>query len=932
MKKSMLALATVIFIGGVWVGRAEIVSRERGARITTDRFQVDLRDGVVVSMLNKLTGEEYLDPHANLDNIVPHLPGGLGSQATAPELEAAGKLYRWPWMEHPADATWANHHSPSATSKCAFEAKDAAHAIVTYTGLTDGSRQYPDETLAIDLAIDGETGDLLFTPVARSPRKGVYSSSLSVSALGPAITAEAPIFDGLRLDRAMQPMLWVNQWGGYWDYAFLAFNGYKKGALAIWCQDAELKYYKYLHYLINPEGLSFSFTAMNIPPFDDLKEAGAVTWRLQAFEKGWSQAVARFRAWRVKNVKIAPRPQWGQHIAFVNGGVNANAQWVGMIESYFGSSNLERTITFGATIREAGFDANHANNTPYAAFKDDLKLWKQKGPKFMAYLQPMIMWDPKPKTAREKQGVAAHAKADTISVFQKPGAGPLPNIDQHHLGQPDWQRWFLDWVKEYIQVYGADAVYHDQSYHCPVDSRGLAVGGKTSTQGMADYFFKAQTENPNALHGTEHMTEVNNVGASLGIGSGILWGTAECMRKQRIDHPSPVCNALHYPNGAIFSFPHFSQIICGILERIHWGMNLSEGRGELAYAALQNPEAIATKGLANERWLDVVRSRTFVHKGLHAVFPEDWDPSVLSYFKGAKGDDFRYIKMAWGSAFVEISGNKTNLCYGRIHGTPYAEVVGGIYGWPCYNAKGPAGLHPNRYYVLDPGLQRPAVYFSSNNQFARSLYEGYLDDGFIADSFAYITLKPREDLLGIIGYDSVILNTAAEPRTVLLNGVSVKPLAQGNGKWKIDYRLQSDPITIVAILKELPAGVAQIAAGTVARTVASDWNIDQYLAGVGLDLAKAPPIFSEYRSVILAPVRAPLDQGDGALKVSLPEGVTRVAFNGVDKPLAASLLLPMKAGEQGLLLVRSTGRPLVKYEWVTIASEGAGVGAPAAKK
>ena len=62
-------------------------------------------------------------------------------------------------------------------------------------------------------------------------------------------------------------------------------------------------------------------------------------------------------------------------------------------------------------------------------------------------------------------------------------------------------------------------MYHDQSYHCPIDRRGPIekLGNMTSVQGMADYFYKAQTENPDSVHGTEHMTEVNNVGASLGI-------------------------------------------------------------------------------------------------------------------------------------------------------------------------------------------------------------------------------------------------------------------------------------------------------------------------------------------------------------------------------------------------------------------------------
>lgn len=923
-----MKVLTAAMIMGITACRAGIAPTERGASITTDRYQVDIRDGVVVSILNKLTNEDYLDSYVDLNQVVPHLPGGLGSQSTEPEREAAAKLYKWPWFEHAAASTWPNHHSPSAASKCEFKAKDDSHATVTYTGLNDGTKTYSDESLTLDLTIDAETGDLLVTPVATSPRKGVYSSSLTVAPLGPAITAEAPIFDGVTLDRNMQPMLWVNQWGGYWDYAFMAFNGYKRGAVAVWCQDPELKYYKYLNYLINKEGLSFSFTAMNIPPFDDLKQAGTVTWRIQAFDKSWSQAVVRFRDWRQKNVKIAPRPAWATQISFVNGGVNAGKGWVDLLESHFGSSNLDRTITFGATIRGQKFDYNHANNTPYATFKEDMKYWKVKGPRMMAYLQPMIMWAPNPTNDREKAAVASSKKANTISVFQGPDAKPISLIDQHHLGEPEWQRWFLDWVKEYIQDYGSDAIYHDQSYHCPVDSRGLAIGGKTSPQGMAEYFYKAQTENPNSLHGTEHMTEVNSVGASLGIGSGILWGTAESMRKQRIDHPSPICNALHFPNGAIFAFPHYSAITSRNLERIHWGMNLSEGRGDLAYASFQSADSAATNGLANERWMDVVRNHTFVHKGLRAVFPEDYDRSIASYFKGAKGEDFRYLKTGWGSALVQIEAGKTNILYGRLHGTPYAQVEGGIYGWPFYNAKGPAGLHPNRYYVLNPALKRPAAFFSSNNPFSQSLYEAYVDEGFATESFAYITLKPREQLLNIIASDSVVLHAPEEPKAVYVNGVLTKPVAITNGEWKINIALAPQS-AVVALLQDAPEGFGALAAGVVGRVVGNDWAIDQTVASFGTNTVKALTNgFSCARAMLAqVPIRAPNAQGNGVLRLAFSSSapLRKVTFNGMEKPFvsttqpnksqAAELTLPLKAGEQGLLSIQSDGPFTVMCQW-----------------
>ena len=919
---AMMLLATIL------CARGEISVTARGAIVETDRYKAVFNDAALTGFVNKFHGEEYLDPYVDMDALKAHLPSGLGTQNTDAEREAAFTLFKWPWWEHPAASTWPNQHYPDSKSVFTTEELGENHIKLVYTGLTDGTKRFADEKFSLELKVEEGTLDLLVTPIAQSPRKGVYASALTVAALGPAITAEAPIFDGLRLDRNMQPMLWVNQWGGFWDYAFIAFNGYKRGSVAVWTQDAQLKYYKYLFYLINQEGLSFSFTGMNIPPFDNLTEAAPLVWRIQAFEKDWSEAAARFRDWRLANVDIAPRADWTKKVSFVDGGVTAGGGWLNYLSNYMGGSNLTRCAYFGATIRGEGFDRNHANNTPYEGLKEDMKLWKEKGAKMMAYLQPMIMWGARPKNEREEKAVEYSKEANTIMVFQGKDAKTIPYVDQHHLGQAQWQRWFLDWVKEYIQVYGVDGVYHDQSYHCPVDSRGLAVNNMTTTEGMADYFRKAQNENPNSIHGTEHMTEVNNVGASLGIGSGILWGTAESMRRQRIDHPSPICNALHYPNGVIFSFPHYSQVTSRMLQRIHWGMNIMEGRGEIPYAALQGQDAAQTEGLANERWLDVVRNHTFVHRGLRPTFPTDWSRDVISYFHGAEGEDFRYTRKVWGSAFVEIDKNgKEAIWYGRIHGVPNAVVAGGIEGWACYREDGPAGLNPSRYYVLNPSVKRPAVYFMPANPSSPSFYEAYVDEGFADDTMAVITLKPREDLLNIITYDSLIVHASTEPKAFYINGSPTK-LTKVDGtdnQWKASFQL-TEKITLCAIVGDVSEGFGSLAEQTIARTVGLDWAMDQMQPARGSPAVKSLPNgLSTARNSLLTTLRAPTRNGAGVLRLKMTaKNLDELQFNGKDVDVTLqtdaknvktrTAEIPLQAGEYGVLVLKGLGIKL-ETEW-----------------
>ena len=407
------------------------------------------------------------------------MPSGLGTQNTDSQRESARKLFEWPWFEHPTTASWPNQHFPTAASTFAFEAEDGLNALLAYGGLSNGVESFVDESFSLEIGIDEKTGDLLLTPAAETPRGGVYGCGFTLTALAPEVTVEAPIFEGVRLDRHMQRNLWVNQWPSFWDYGFLALNGEKTGAVGLWCQDADLKVYKTLFYLIDQQGLSLSVQAMNRPPFNELKSAKPMTWRLQAFDTSWAQAAARFRDWRLKNVKIAPRPDWVKKLSFMDYGMNkaSPAGETVTLERYFGGKDLDRVLTWAPAVRAAGFDTNHARNDPYPGFREDMRGWKAKKLKLMVYLQPMIMWSPEPKTERERRAVEFSALANTRSPFRSGRDTVDLKHDQHNLGCPQWQRWFLDWVKEYIQDYGADGVYHDQSYCCPIE-RPRRVGAR----------------------------------------------------------------------------------------------------------------------------------------------------------------------------------------------------------------------------------------------------------------------------------------------------------------------------------------------------------------------------------------------------------------------------------------------------------------------
>jgi hypothetical protein len=787
-----------------------IMPTERGAVVETERYRAEFRNGVLTGFFNKLTAEEYVRQDVKAAEVIPHLPSGLATQSTKTELEAAANLFEYYWSEQPATNIWPNQHVVDAQSVFACETNISDSVVLNYKGLSSGSERFPEETFSLTLRIDPEHGDLLVTPAATSPRGGVYGVSLSSLPLAKDVTVEAPIFDGLRLDTNQDTMLWQQVWGSYWDYGFVALNGKTTGAVGWWCQDAELKTYKAMYYLINEEGLSLSLQALNTPPFNELKQVSPITWRLQAFDKSWSQAAKRFRTWRQKNVKIAPRPEWVNEISFMQyGGKHASPEAINWQSKYFEGEDLDRIIAWFPDVRAAGFDKNHSNNTPYDGFKEDMQVWKEKDMKNMTYLQPMIMWGPQPKTAREKQAVEFSKEAMTRQAFYTNNFS-ITKHSQHNLGCPRWQRWFLDWVKEYIQDYGTTGIYHDQSYACMIDVRGKsAPGGKTTTEGMADYFYKAATENPDSIHGTEHLTEVNSVGATLGLGSGIIWGTpgyrgkigpVGSMNWQRIKKASPVSNALHAPQSRIAGFPHQSDYASYNGIRFHQGMDLMERRGDLpaldwggySFWMKQTPVEL----YANEIWLDRQRALSFVRNGLKPDFPEDWDRNVLTYFKGKKGEDYRYEQMTGGTCFAEYQKNKRRLIYARISGVNRLPMTEGtILGWPCYEKNGLSGLNPGDdvTYVIQGGLTRPEAWFELPGD------DLCLVDGYSSKDFAFIQLKPIPGRP--LKTQSITLHAQSEPKGLWVDGVRIKPESKSSNSWTFQIKENS---YVIALLSDAP--------------------------------------------------------------------------------------------------------------------------------
>ncbi len=933
--RAVVSLTVIASLAGVLAAEPEFTKSERGVVVQTDRYRVEIADGVLVGLTNELTGEQYLYRRANLDAVLPHLPGGLGTQHGEDALAAAAKLYDIPWASHPADAKLPNQHYPAPDSEFELEQDSSTQATLTWTGLIDGhGGEFADESYALRVAVEEGTGDLMLTPSVKSPRPGVYAANVVIAPVDLGVTIEAPIWDGIRLTHDMPHRLWRNRWPSYWDHQFIALNGRETGAIGVWAADAELRY-KDLFYLVNDEGIAVSLSSMNTPPFEKLIAAEGVTWHVQAFDHHWAQAAAAYRKWRDANRTFAERPDWALGISFVSNGVNAAPNWLGVLETFFDGRDLERTATFAATIRAANFDTMHYDNRPYEGFGEHMEAWHDVGAKLLAYLNPMTMWgreggQHKRTEADTKIMEMAHA-SDTTRIFAGEEGVRHRFYSKHHLGYPPWREWFINWVDRYIQEYGAQGVYHDETYIAPVDNRGL-INGMTPVQALADYFLTVNAHNPDSIHATEHLQEANLAGASLGIGAGVHWGTAESgMRMQRIRHPSAVSAALHYPYGVIWGFPHQSHIVSRRdAVKHHWGMDQRERRAQIPGFALQYQPLYRGQIAPYDKWenelrIDRVRALTFVRNGLRPLFPTDWAPNVLSYFRGVDGQEYRYEQTDWGTRFVTIDGGEPRMIYGRAHGVYSADTDAGIRNWAFYNEQGPGGLLPERYYCVWPDIERPKAYFS-----------GQFTDAFVAgcyanDMLAVLDFEPNPTMHNIRGRFGISLHAPAEPVSATVDGRAANLRPRDDGTYSLGVSTES---SVVVILEQPEPGIEAMQENAVMRAI-TDVNMDAFDSDwLSAEAMKPEPFkhgkeqlgglgFSRYfqrpvrfaRVQLLLPFRAPAD-GTLTIHRRSPKAPESVRRNGVDVTVGdGAITLKMKADETVVIELTDGGFRGLGFEW-----------------
>jgi hypothetical protein len=333
---------------------------------------------------------------------------------------------------------------------------------------------------------------------------------------------------------------------------------------------------------------------------------------------------------------------------------------------------------------------------------------------------------------------------------------------------------------------------------------------------------------------------------------------------------------------------------------------------------------------------------------------------VLSYYRGAKGEDFRYVKKSWGTAFVQVAEGRETTIFARAHGGASVPCeAGAISEWPLCSARTPydepsqCGLDPEEYYVLKPGVTPPAFRFELKGDLALGLLDRCVQEGFSAAGLICMDLAVLKCLKSN-GSMTVSGSFTEPPAAVFIDG-QASPLGEGAARSQSGFgavgqryfcALAREPVTDLGLLAETLVARGGAACGTEATTAAVReyqaamkknpnagkqvvWRghevafTELYLpVRVPEDMPKGSQILVVYEALELHPSQLPAFRKVSFRKNYVPVDAWCVSASEVKNPereFKLACRLPVKAGEVLLVSLHGVsggGSQSVHCDWV----------------
>ncbi len=546
-----------------------------------------------------------------------------------------------------------------------------------------------DAVLQLSVSVDEKSGDLLVSTAGSTVNECLVGSGFAFSGIMPKFVFYATKGCGLRQendpDKNYFPLNCTLEWGNYtmskrpglsgelWNVPVTVIGSVEQphSVFSIWCEDDE-PFYKF--FAGSKDGVTYA--TYSHTPYAENRKTQSVVWRINVFDGGWTEAAKPFAESMPRRGFTKTRAPWAKEISVIVQVSDLADSYLKPLEDLFPPEDRHHVMLYVQAWRKAGFDKNMWDYEPTDGFKSGAPKARADGFHVLAYMNPMICWGDAskiedPELQAKVKEFKANGELDPINLELLPYAVHL------NLALKSWREYHWSQAANLISKYGIDGIYLDCTYQTLPDGRGN-IDGMNAYQGMKEYLDGLRRIKPDLYIGTEKPNELIAWGADFGLHTALEWNKGNEEGKARKTHPIVNYLLQHVMTSMIHTNNPYHYI--RTVRHYHLSEEIAERSGQVAAMGYEPSFNSATETPSIKLWKH--KARLFARRGIHPVFPEKWEPNVMSYYRAEDGTGFVFEETDYGSKFVERAKEGPIVHYARAwKKTSFKTSDGKMLGW-----------------------------------------------------------------------------------------------------------------------------------------------------------------------------------------------------------------------------------------------------------
>ncbi|MCC6727748.1 MAG: hypothetical protein IT208_00240 [Chthonomonadales bacterium] len=646
---------------------AAAAAAPKPAVLHTPALRAEFRDGEVISLTNRLTGERL---------VLPAAPAALAGlrRAGLPQLRCSEAPER---ESRPLGR--------GVRQRSAWPASSTSGAAAVST----------------DAAPDG--ADLVVRQQGRASSRSVAGVAWAIANVPDRLTVLVPGNSGQRFGADAPRGSRAFDYPLGWEAGFVLIQGERGGVLVM--DDEPAPGFKELTVQHTAGALRLRLESRNVAPFEPLSGVRGGRWRMTAYRGPWQVGAALYRRRVGKRLDLTPRRTHGPAWAAGIRGVVTMAMDQSVLAELARRVDPRQTLLYIPDWRRDGYDRNYPDYTALPAFGPFVAAAHRLGFRVMPHVN-YFGCDPKnPLYAELRRYQMRDPFTRELLWWDWPRADPPIRFAYINPASDRWRRLFVSRMRELYARYRVDALHLDQTLCIFNDANGR-VDGRTCIQGNRLLHRDLRRALPEVALSGEGLNEVTCRDETFAQRH--AWGvdhTEGTWTDRLLDMAHPVSSAVLLPRTAMYGYlgmpnPGTSPDLTmawlraydhfGVLPTFCWP----------SVEQLRAPQPLAATVLSTIRFWQRRRPEP--------DFSPGWAASDLFRYRLAGGGR-AVVRGGQGAELVELPAGRGRSTRGpervvwrRLYGVSQARLPDSLPGWPAYDAERLLGLDPGQSYLWSP--------------------------------------------------------------------------------------------------------------------------------------------------------------------------------------------------------------------------------------